>query len=200
MNRVRVGALLSVCIACSQSGPASADPLTPSLNALRPPPPAAQSPAPPPPTDAGARCTIATITADIGTNDTYLSRMSFAASPGPPGQRPLCPAGAAQAAARHALAACKQRASNSFNCVFGDMDHMFAISTELVDTSDLGAQCASYLSAFIGIACRPGDAADLCSIGCGDSAAEAIAAARKKCVDAHRGACPLTNAAPVQAP
>jgi hypothetical protein len=110
----------------------------------------------------------------------------------------ICPAGAAQEAVRRTLEACKQHASNPYNCVYGDMDHMFDVTTDMVDTSALESQCPSYSSRFIGIACQPGDTEDVCNVACGATAAEATAAARKKCRSKHDGDCAITNAVPVQ--
>lgn len=110
----------------------------------------------------------------------------------------ICPAGAAQEAVRRTLEACKQHASNPYNCVYGDMDHMFDVTTDMVDTSALELQCPSYSSRFIGIACQPGDTEDVCNVACGATAAEATAAARKKCRSKHDGDCASTNAVPVQ--
>lgn len=199
-------AILGLLLA-GRSSPVTADALTPSLNPFS----GAASNTPPSPTvgashaatgAAAARCTVATIVTDIGTNDTYLFRVAFLApdEATKPGESPVCPAGAAPEAARRALAACKQRASNPYNCVYGDMDHMFEYSTEVVDTSSDTSQCASYAARFIGVACRPGDEEDLCNVGCGNSAAEAKAAASAKCRTEHGGDCTLTNAVPVKAP
>ena len=189
------GAILSML-----TGAALVAAITPTQSPLAPPPVENQASAPRASADSNPRCTIATITSDIGTNDTFLSRMTFLTLPPPPNQSPVCPSGAAQDAARRALLACKERASNPYNCVYGDMDHMFEITTELVDTSELGSQCTSYASKYIGIACQPGDGQDSCNVACGNSAADALSAAQKKCQDQHHGDCGLTNAVPVQAP
>lgn len=153
------------------------------------------------PAASGPRCTIAMIVEDIGSNATYLGRLRFLAPEAPPpGQAPVCPAGAAQATARRMLDICKQHASNPYNCVYGDTDHMFDITTDIVDSSAIDSQCASYNAKYIAIACQPGNAEDVCNIGCGDSTADALAAARKKCQANHDGECVVTNVAPVQAP
>jgi hypothetical protein len=183
---------------------ARADALTPALNPLDPSAnqdtPRAVAAAPVPLANR-PRCTIATIVEDISTNDAYLGRTRFVAPDAPaPGQPALCPAGAAQEALRRTLEACKQHTSNSYNCVYGDMDRMFDVTTDMVDTSAVDSQCPSFSAKFIGIACQPGLAEDVCNVACGASAAEAIEAARKKCTAKHDGQCAVTNAVPVQAP
>jgi hypothetical protein len=149
---------------------------------------------------AGPRCTIAVIVENATTSDTYLSRMSFPAPDASAGQVSVCPPGAAEAATQRALDACKLRAANREDCTFADTDHMFDISTDVVDSSALDSQCFSYKSKFIGVACGPGSHQDNCNIGCGDTAAAAIAAARTRCRANHGGDCAKVNAAPVQAP
>jgi hypothetical protein len=182
---------------------ARADALTPALDPLAPAANQQDTPrvSPTAPGAEAPRCTVAAIVEDIGTNDTYLGRTRFVApEASPPGQPAICPAGAAQEAVRRTLEACKQHASNPYNCVYGDMDHMFDVTTDMVDTSAVDSQCPSYSSKFIGIACQPGDTQDVCSVACGASAAKATEAARQKCQSKHDGACAITNAVPVQAP
>lgn len=185
--------ILGVLLACG-AGPVRADTLAPGATAKAPPAAAPASSTVP-------RCTVAAIVEDIGTNVAYLSRTRFLAPEAPPaGQPAVCPAGAALEATHRALAACKQHAANPYNCVYGDMDHMFDVTTDIVDTTETDSQCASYAAKFIGIACQSGLAEDVCNIACGASATEATEAARKKCRANHDGECPLTNAVPVQAP
>jgi hypothetical protein len=199
-------AWLAACLIALPAGrhSARADALTPALDPLSATnngsvPPAKT--APPAPGGGGPRCTIASIVEDIGTNDAYLSRTRFLAPEAPAaGQPAICPAGAAQEAARRTLEACKKHASNSYNCVYGDMNHMFGITTDIVDTSAVDAQCPSYTSKFIAIACQPGLAEDVCNVGCGGTAVEATQAAQTKCKANHDGDCGVTNAVPVQAP
>jgi hypothetical protein len=149
---------------------------------------------------AGPRCTIAVITENAGTSDTFLFRMTVPAADAPTGAAPVCPPGAAEAATRLALDSCKLHAASREDCVFADTNHMFDISTDLVDSSPLNSQCFSYTSKFIAIACRPGAQQDNCSIACGTTAAAATAAARSRCHANHDGDCTLLNAVPVQAP
>jgi hypothetical protein len=194
---------LALLLCALSAGGARADALTPGLDPLTAPATtssAAQSATPATPAS-GPRCTIATAISDIGTNDTYLARVTFLAPELPlPGKAAVCPAGAAQEAARRALAACKLRASNPYNCVYADMNRMFEITTELVDTSEIGAQCPSYSAKYLGIACQPGDLQDSCNVGCGTTQADAISAAVKKCQAEHQGDCALTNVIPVETP
>ena len=203
-----------VCIgAVMFAGAAWADSLLPPPNRFaqaRPGPTTVASPsgnaAPSPPAPmhlaGGPRCTIATITEDIGTNDTYLSRMTFPApeSPASANRQPICAAGAAPMAAQRALDACKRRASNPYNCVYGDTDHMFDVTTDVVDSSPLDSLCAGYAAKFIAIACRHDSPQDDCSVACGDTEAAATGAAQSKCHTTHGGDCALLNAAPVPAP
>lgn len=154
------------------------------------------------PAAAGPRCTIAVITENSTTSDTYLSRTTFAApnAPASAGQAPICPPGAAQAATQRALDACKLRAANREDCVFADTDHMFDISTDAVDSSALDSQCFSYSSKFVALACRAGSQQANCNVACGATQAAATAAARARCHANHDGDCALITAVPVQAP
>jgi hypothetical protein len=151
---------------------------------------------------AASRCTIAVITEDTGTNDTFLSRMTFRApaSPASANAALMCPADAAPAAARRALQACKRHAVNPYNCVYADTDHQFDASADAVDSSSTGSQCASSASRFIAIACERGWQQDDCNIACADTQAAATDAAQTKCRATHGGDCAMVNAAPVQAP
>jgi hypothetical protein len=152
------------------------------------------------PAAAAPRCTIAVITENATTSDTYLSRLTFAAPAAPAGAAPICPPSAAQVATQRALDACKLRAANREDCVFADTDHMFDVSTDAVDSSALDSQCFSYTSKFIALACRAGAQQANCNVACGATAAAATAAARSRCHANHDGDCTLLNAVPVQAP
>jgi len=168
-------------------------------------PAVASGTAAPPPTarrdGAGPRCTIAVITENVGTSDTYLSRLTFPAPAAPAaGQEPICPPGAAQAATGRALDACKQRAAHPQDCVYADTDRLFDITTDVMDSSPLDSQCFSYKSKFVAIACRPGAQQDNCNVACGATAAAATDAATTRCRTNHDGECALLNAVPVQAP
>ncbi len=148
----------------------------------------------------GPRCTIAVITENSTTSDTYLSRLTFPAPSASAGAAPVCPPGAAETATQAALDACKLRAGNREDCVFADTDHMFDVSTDAVDSSALDSQCFSYTSKYIALACRPGSQQADCNVACGTTAAAATAAARSRCHANHDGDCTLINAVPVQAP
>lgn len=104
------------------------------------------------------------------------------------------------AATQRALAACQRHAANPEDCVYADTDHMFDVSTDVVDSSPLDSQCFSYKSKFIAIACRPGAQQDNCNIACGNTAAAATDAASARCRANHDGDCALLNAVPVRAP
>jgi hypothetical protein len=149
---------------------------------------------------AAPRCTIAVITENATTSDTYLSRLTFPAPAASAGAAPICPPSAAQAATERALDACKLRAANREDCVFADTDHMFDVSTDVVDSSALDSQCFSYTSKFIALACQAGSRQADCNVACGATAAAATAAARTRCHANHDGDCALINAVPVQAP
>jgi hypothetical protein len=152
------------------------------------------------PAAAARRCTIAVITENATTSDTYLSRTTFPAPTASTGAAPVCPPSAAETATQRALDACKLRAANREDCVFADTDHMFDVSTDAVDSSALDSQCFSYTSKFIALACRAGSQQADCNVGCGATAAAATAAARSRCHANHDGDCTLLNAVPVQAP
>jgi hypothetical protein len=152
------------------------------------------------PAAAARRCTIAVITENATTSDTYLSRTTFPAPTASTGAAPVCPPSAAETATQRALDACKLRAANREDCVFADTDHMFDVSTDAVDSSALDSQCFSYTSKFIALACRAGSQQADCNVACGATAAAATAAARSRCHANHDGDCTLLNAVPVQAP
>jgi hypothetical protein len=205
--------IVPICITKLVPGAAWADTLVPNMDPSGAGPPPANTTSTPAPSGtgslpgamigrdgAGPRCTIAVITENAGTSDTYLFRMTVPAPDAPADAAPVCPPGAAEAATRLALDACKLRAASREDCVFADTDHMFDISTDLVDSSALDSQCFSYTSKFIGIACRAGAQQDNCSIACGATAAAATAAARTRCHANHDGDCTRLNAVPVQAP
>ncbi len=61
---------------------------------------------------------------------------------------------------------------------------MFDVTTDMVDTSALESRCPSYSSRFIGIACQPGDAEDVCNVACGATAAEVTEAAQEMPIQA----------------
>ena len=201
MRPLVAGAILSLFALLLWPGSlARADTLAPATTPLAPPVVAPATSAAPASAIA-PRCTIAAIAEDIGANVAYLSRTRFLAPEAPPaGQPAICPVGAAHEATRRALTVCKQHAANPYNCVYGDMDHMFDVTTDIVDTIEADSQCASYAAKFIGIACQPGLAEDVCNVACGATASEATETARKKCKAKHDGECPVTNAVPVQAP
>jgi len=185
-----------------------ADSMAPSLNPFAPVPSQLNAPSDtampgawtPAPAVNAPRCTIAVITENASTSDTYLSRMTFPVPEASAGAAPVCPPGAAEVATRAALEACKLRAINAYDCVYADTGHMFDVSTDIVDSAPLASQCFSFSSKFIAIACRSGGQQDNCNVACGASAAAATAAARARCRANHDGDCTLVNAAPVQAP
>jgi hypothetical protein len=215
ISPIRIAAICigSICIGNDMPGAAWADTLAPGMNPLAVGPPPADTTSTPAPSDtgsppaamtgraaAGPRCTIAVITENATTSDTYLSRTTFPAPTASTGAAPVCPPSAAQAATQRALDACKLRAANREDCVFADTDHMFDVSTDAVDSSALDSQCFSYTSKFIALACRAGSQQADCNVACGATAAAATAAARSRCHANHDGDCTLLNAVPVQAP
>jgi len=203
---------VAICLAMVMVAAAWADTLTPNLDpfAAGPPQAGGASTAAPSdmaspsamtgPTAAAPRCTIAVITENATTSDTYLSRVTFPAPAVSAGATPICPPSAAEAATQRALDACRLRAANREDCVFADTDHMFDISTDAVDSSALDSQCFSYSSKFIALACRMGSQQADCNVACGATAAAATAAARARCHANHDGDCALINAVSVQAP
>jgi hypothetical protein len=205
MARTLAGA---ICLAVVTVVAARADMLTTEMNpfAVGAPPAGGSSTAAPSDTvsigaaTAAPRCTIAVITENATTSDTYLSRTTFPAPAGSAGAAPICPPSAAQAATQRALDACNLRAANREDCVFADTDHMFDVSTDAVDSSALDSQCFSYTSKFIALACRAGSQQADCNVACGATAAAATAAARTRCHANHDGDCTLLNAVPVQVP
>jgi hypothetical protein len=200
-------------VAMVMAAAALADTMVPDLDTMSTGPLRSSAPTNPAPSDVASpgatmsgqtanapRCTIASITENATTSDTYLSRTTFPVPDAPAGAAPVCPPGAAEAATQRALDACKQRAVNPYDCVHADTDHMFDVSTDIVDSAPLASQCFSHTSKFIAIACRAGSQQDDCNVACGATAAAATAAARSRCRANHDGDCGLINAVPVQAP
>jgi hypothetical protein len=203
----------AICLAIVMVAVARADTLTPNLDPFAVDAPRAGGASTVAPSNTGSppsamtgsaaaapRCTIAVITENATTSDTYLSRLTFPAPAASAGAAPICPPSAAQAATERALDACKLRAANREDCVFADTDHMFDVSTDVVDSSALDSQCFSYTSKFIALACQAGSRQADCNVACGATAAAATAAARTRCHANHDGDCALINAVPVQAP
>ena len=156
----------------------------------------------------GARCVAAAVSEDTGTSDTYLYREYFEPAHGPrrrdgmaiPGPAPACPEDAVNEAARNALIACRERASIPADCVYGDMDHTFLVTTDVSDSSAEHSVCLAIDARFLGIACTPSAGIDICSVACGQDEAAALEAAKERCKATHNTDCTLSNAVEIAPP
>ena len=211
--RVLLPGLLALTLLGRAASPARAEPIQPDFPQTLPKPlpkPGASvsHAAPAPVAIPGARCIAAVVTEDIGTSDAFLYREHFLRPHGPQrrdgmavaGPAAPCPEDAVRSAARNALIACRERAINPSNCVYGDMDHNFMITTDVSDSSAERSVVLATEARFLGIACVPIGGIDVCSIASGNDAEAAVEAARSRCKQAHGDGCVLTNAVSVEPP
>jgi hypothetical protein len=159
---------------------------------------------PPVVADSGAPvpCTITYLIADILTNDTFVMRMRIAATEEarPVRNRMPCPTTVPARLSVRALDVCAIRVEDPNTCVYADMSRGFENDRVGRNTASNGARCRSDQSDFIGLACWKSDTLDVCSVGCGNTEAEAKAQAQARCEDKHQRSCRVTAAAPVLVP
>ncbi|MDE2517086.1 MAG: hypothetical protein KGL12_13745 [Rhodospirillales bacterium] len=213
IRRLLVPGLFALAMMAPTASPARAEPIQPDFPQTLPKPlPKPGAPAsratPAPAVIPGARCIAAVVTEDTGTSDAFLYRELFLRPHGPQRRDGMavadpsapCPPDAVRSAARNALIACRERAINPSNCVYGDMDHNFMITTDVSDSSAEHSVVLATEARYLGIACVPIGGIDVCSIASGNDAAAAVEAARARCKRAHGDGCVLTNAVPVAPP
>lgn len=99
-----------------------------------------------------------------------------------------------------ALNACRDHANKPADCVFADMSRGFESAPLIVNTSENASRCESDQASDIGLACWNSGKFDVCNVGCGATASDAILAARKRCEAKHLKTCTITGAVPVEAP
>lgn len=183
-----------ILLACLFPGIALAGPL-PFERDLNIPPIVADSGAPAP-------CTITYLIADVLTNDTFVMRMRIAAAEEarPVRNRMPCPASVPARLSVRALDVCAIRVEDPNTCVYADMARGFENDRVGRNTASNSARCRSDQAEFIGLACWKSDTLDVCSVGCGNSEAEAKTQARARCEDKHQQSCRVTAVAPVLVP
>ncbi|HXT79388.1 MAG TPA: hypothetical protein VN702_07485 [Acetobacteraceae bacterium] len=144
-------------------------------------------------------CTIVYLTTDTSTDDVYAERMMIEPSDNavPVAGRMPCPARIPPKLADQAMADCEARAADPKHCVFADMSRGFERERSINNTAENTARCASDTATDIGIACWKSGTLDVCNVGCGQSVAEAVAQARRRCEAKHRQSCPLTGSLPI---
>ncbi len=145
------------------------------------------------------QCTIVYLMTDTDTNDVYAERMQIkpADNAVPVAGRMPCPASVPPRLSGRAMATCLARAADPRSCVFADMSRGFERERSISGTAENTSRCASDAAVDIGIACWQSGGLDVCNVGCGNSSAEAITHARRRCEEKHQQSCPLTGSLPV---
>ena len=148
-------------------------------------------------------CTVTYLVEDFTSNETYATRMQF--TPGANAAvnaagRMSCPIMTPPSVSQAALDGCASHAARRSDCVFADMSRGFDDSPNVVNSSDNGARCQSDQASRIAIACVREGKLDVCNVGCGQTADDAIRAAQARCEAKHRKACAITASVPVEAP
>ena len=149
-----------------------------------------------------ADCTVTYLVTNIATNDTLAVRMQIAPDPNdtPVNNVMPCPPDIPPRVASRALDACTRRAAEPKHCVFADMGRDFQSRPGLDNTAEDNSRCASDKATDVGLACWRSGELDVCDVGCGSSAASAIAAAVGRCEAKQQRQCPITGSLPVLAP
>jgi hypothetical protein len=159
-------------------------------------PPVVQDTAKPP------NCTVTYLVTDVATNDTIAVRMQIAPDPNdePVNNVMPCPPDIPPRVASRALDACTRRAAERKQCVYADMGRDFEKRPRLDNTAENNSRCTSDKATEIGLACWRSGEMEVCDVGCGNSAASAIAAAVERCEAKQQRHCPITGSLPVLAP
>lgn len=149
-----------------------------------------------------ADCTVTYLVTNVATNDTLAVRMQIApdSNDTPANNVMPCPPDIPPRIASRALDACTRRAAEPKHCVFADMARDFEKAPRLDNTAENTARCTSDKATDIGVACWRSGELDVCDVGCGNSAAAAIAAAEQRCEAKQQRQCPITRSLPVLAP
>jgi hypothetical protein len=147
-------------------------------------------------------CTVTYLVTDATTNDTIAVRMQIAPNPNdePVNNVMPCPPDIPPRVALRALDACTRRAADPKSCVFADMGRDFASRPRLDNTAENSSRCTSDKATDTGLACWRSGELQVCDVGCGNSAASAIASAVERCEAKHQRQCPITGSLPVLAP
>ncbi len=149
-----------------------------------------------------ADCTATYLVTNVTTNDTLAVRMQIAPDPNDVAVNNVmpCPRDIPPRVASRALDACTRRAAEPRHCVFADMGRGFDKQPRLDNTAENSSRCLSDKATDIGLACWRSGALNVCDVGCGNSAASAVAAAVDRCEAKQQRQCPITGSLPVLAP
>jgi hypothetical protein len=147
-------------------------------------------------------CTVTWLVTNIATNDTIAVRMEIAPDPNdtPANNVMPCPPELTPRVTSRALGACIRRAAEPRHCVYADMGRDFEKHPGIDNTAENYSRCASDKATDIGLACWRSGELEVCNVGCGGSAALAIAAAVSRCEAKQQRLCPITGSLPVLAP
>jgi len=147
-------------------------------------------------------CTITWLVDNAATNDVYAVRMQItpAEDATPVGDRIPCPSNVPPRLAARALDVCTARAADPRHCVFADMGRGFEREPDVRNTAENAARCASDKFTHIGIACWKSGTLEVCDVGCGRSAADAMAEARSRCAEKQQKSCDIAGSLPILAP
>jgi hypothetical protein len=189
---MRIVAALLVCLAVpdvARGGTSSSD----GLSAL---PPVVKDTTRPP------NCTVTYLVTNIALHDTIAIRMQIDPDPNdtPVNNVMPCPPDIPPRIASRALDACIRRAAEPKHCVYADMGRDFEKRSRLDNTAENNARCRSDNAIDIGLACWRSGEVEVCDVGCGSSAASAIAVAQERCEAKQQRQCPITGSLPVLAP
>jgi hypothetical protein len=153
-------------------------------------------------TTRAANCTVTYLVANIVTNDMLAVRMQVSPDPNdrPANDLMPCPPDIPPRVASRALDACVVRSADPKDCVYADMGRDFDKQPKVDNTAENNARCSSDKAAQVGVACWISGNLQVCDVGCGDTAATAVAAAVARCEAKHQRQCPITGSLPVLAP
>jgi hypothetical protein len=139
-------------------------------------------------------CTVTYLIEDASTGDLFAQRIRV-----PPGDsdqavdhRLPCPSDVLPRLSNFAREVCTIRALDRSSCVFADMSRDFATKPDIGNTAAETARCQSDAAKNLGVACWMNGATAVCNVGCGNSEATAIAAARSRCEEKQQRSCPAT--------
>jgi len=145
-------------------------------------------------TQAPLTCTVTYVIEDASTGDLFAQRIRV-----PPqdadqavDHRLPCPPEVLPRLSNFARDVCTTRVLDRNACVFADMSRDFATRPDITNTAAETARCRSDTAKELGVACWMNGATAVCNVGCGESEAAAIDAARRRCEEKHQRSCPST--------
>jgi len=188
-GRAALAAGLTLSSAATQAGPLPFD------LELHVPPVVVDSQAP-------AGCTVTYLIADLANNDVFAARMRIASNEtdAPVNHRLPCPPAIPPRVAARALDLCTDREPAAKSCVYADMARGFEQDPDIHNTAENASRCSSDKASDIGLACWSAGGLQVCNVGCGDGAKDAVAQARARCEDKQQRSCPITASVPVSGP